>query len=132
MAMEGMDLDAVQPVLSTLNNAVNELQSLISSGRTRPPDRVELEGPGRPATQGNWPSFASALNTAQVQLMTLHQHLQTNYSAQQGASQGCSAHGRQRAFAAPGTGKFGGSAGPWHLGRPKRREHGDVLRGHGR
>ena len=31
MAMEGMDLDAVQPVLNTLNNAVKELQTLISS-----------------------------------------------------------------------------------------------------
>ena len=40
MAMEGMDLDAVQPVLNTLNNAVAELQSLISSTQMSRPSRA--------------------------------------------------------------------------------------------
>jgi uncharacterized protein YukE len=89
MAMEGMDLDAVQPVLSTLNNAVVELQTLISSTQNAyAAIESSWKGPDAQQFQGNWPSFASALNTAHTQLTTLHQHLQTNYTAQQGASQG--------------------------------------------
>jgi uncharacterized protein YukE len=89
MAMEGMDLDAVNPVLTTLSNAVNELQSLISSTSSAYSTiESSWRGPDAQEFQGQWPSFASALNQAHSDLTQLHTHLMSNYNAQQSASTG--------------------------------------------
>ena len=87
MAMEGMDLDAVTPVLTTLGNAVNELESLISS-TTQAYSTIESSWSGSDANQfrSQWPSFTTALNQAHNDLSQLHQHLQSNFNAQQSAS----------------------------------------------
>lgn len=87
MAMEGMDLEAVQPAITTLANAVNELETLISS-TNQAYSTIEGHWSGNDATQfhGQWPSFVSALHQAHTDLLQLHQHLQSNYSAQQTAS----------------------------------------------
>jgi uncharacterized protein YukE len=87
MAMEGMDLDAVSPVLATLGNAVNELETLIGS-TTQAYSTIEHSWSGADANQfhSQWPSFTSALNQAHNDLTQLHQHLQSNYNAQQTAS----------------------------------------------
>ena len=89
MAMEGMDLEAVSPVLASLNNAVNELESLIGS-TTQAYSTIEHSWTGNDANQfhSQWPSFATALNQAHNDLSQLHQHLQSNYTQQQSASQG--------------------------------------------
>jgi len=87
MAMEGMDLDAVSPVLAVLNNAVTELGTLITStGNAYNTIETSWKGPDAQQFQSQWPSFVSALNQAHSDLTQLHQHLQTNYSAQQTAS----------------------------------------------
>ena len=92
MALEGMDVDAIKPSIHhhAEQRGLQELETLIGStttGRTR---RSSRAGWGRTHNtfHSQWPSFTSALNSAHVQLTTLHQHLQTNFSAQQGASQG--------------------------------------------
>lgn len=87
MALEGMDLEAMSPVLSTLANAVNELETLISS-TSQAYSTIEGNWRGNDANQfhSQWPSFTSALNQAHNDLMNLHQHLQSNYAAQQSAS----------------------------------------------
>lgn len=87
MAMEGMDLEAVSPVLTALGNAVNELETLIGS-TTQAYHTIEGSWTGPDANQfhSQWPSFTTALNQAHNDLSQLHQHLQSNYSAQQSAS----------------------------------------------
>lgn len=87
MALEGMDLDAVTPVLATLGNAVNELESLIGS-TTQAYSAIEHSWSGPDANQfhSQWPNFTAALNQAHNDLSQLHQHLQSNFSAQQSAS----------------------------------------------
>jgi uncharacterized protein YukE len=89
MAMEGMDLEAVSPVLSTLSNAVNELQTIISTtSQAYSTIESHWQGPDAQQFQSQWPSFTSALNQAHNDLTQLAQHLQSNYTAQQSASQG--------------------------------------------
>ena len=87
MALEGMDVDAMGPVLSTLNNAVQELETLIGSTNTAY-THIEAGWKGKDATQffNQWPSFASSLSQAHSGLQQLQQHLQSNYNAQQQAS----------------------------------------------
>ncbi len=87
MAIEGMDLDAVQPVITTLGNAVSELQTLIGSTSSAY-SAIENSWRGNDANQfhSQWPSFVSALNQAHNDLSQLHTHLLSNYNAQQSAS----------------------------------------------
>jgi uncharacterized protein YukE len=87
MAMEGMDLGAMQPVLAALASAVSELETVISS-TSQAYATIEGSWTGPDANQfhGQWPSFTGALNQAHNDLMNLHQHLQSNYTAQQSAS----------------------------------------------
>ncbi|HEY1821017.1 MAG TPA: hypothetical protein VGG83_13915 [Trebonia sp.] len=89
MALEGMDLDAVTPVLTVLSNAVNELQTILTStGNAYSTIEASWKGPDAQQFQSQWPSFVSALTTAHTDLTTLHTHLQSNYTAQQSASTG--------------------------------------------
>lgn len=87
MALEGMDLEAVQPVIAQLGNAVNELQTLMGSTNSAYAT-IEHSWVGPDANQfhGQWPSFVQALTQAHNDLTQLHTHLQTNFSAQQSAS----------------------------------------------
>src|ERR1700733_666663 len=87
MAIEGMAIDAMGPVLSTLNNAVQELETLIGSPNTADTHIMAGWG-GKDATQffNQWPSFASSLNQAHSGLQQLQQPLQANYNAQQQAT----------------------------------------------
>jgi WXG100 family type VII secretion target len=87
MAMEGMDVEQVTSALSTINSAVGELENLIGSTNTAY-QTIESSWTGPDATQfhGQWPSFATALNQAHTGLQQLQQHLQSNLSAQQSAS----------------------------------------------
>jgi uncharacterized protein YukE len=89
MAMEGMDVEAVTPVLSSLGNAVSELESLIQSTQVAY-QTIEQSWKGADALQfqHQWPSFQSALTQAHSGLQQLHTHLQSNLQAQQQASQG--------------------------------------------
>lgn len=88
MAMEGMDLEAVSPVLATLANAVTELHTLIgSTNQAYSTIEGNWSGPDANQFHGQWPSFTSALNQAYNDLSQLHQHLQANYNAQHQASQ---------------------------------------------
>lgn len=88
MAMEGMDLDAVQPVITTLGHAVNELQTLISSTNSAYSAIGPNSWQGNDANQfhSQWPAFASALSQAHNDLTNLHTHLLSNYNQQQAAS----------------------------------------------
>jgi uncharacterized protein YukE len=89
MALEGMDLDAVNPVLTTLSNAVSELESLITStGNAYTTIESSWKGQDAQEFQSQWPSFSSALNQAHTDLSQLHTHLVSNYNAQQSASTG--------------------------------------------
>lgn len=87
MAMEGMDLEAISPVLSTLSNAVSELETLIHS-TSQAYSTIEGSWSGHDANEfhGQWPTFSGALTQAHNDLVNLHQHLQSNYTAQQSAS----------------------------------------------
>ena len=87
MAFEGMDVEQVSSALSTIGNAVNELESLIGSTNNAY-QLLEQSWTGPDATQfhNQWPSFANALNQAHGGLQQLHQHLQSNLQAQQSAS----------------------------------------------
>jgi uncharacterized protein YukE len=87
MALEGMDLEAVQPVIAQLGNAVNELQTLMSTTNSAY-STIESSWAGNDANQfhSQWPSFVQALNQAHSDLTQLHTHLQTNFNAQQTAS----------------------------------------------
>jgi hypothetical protein len=68
MALEGMDVQAMGPVLSTLSNAVGELETLIGS------------------TNGVYSTIEQGWVGSDANLSQLHQHLQLNYSAQEQAS----------------------------------------------
>jgi uncharacterized protein YukE len=87
MALDGMDIEAITPVLATLSNAVNELETLIGSTNNAY-QTIESGWAGSDANQfrSQWPSFVSALNSAHSGLTQLHQHLQLNFNAQQQAS----------------------------------------------
>lgn len=87
MALEGMDLDAVQPVITTLGNAVNELETLIGSTNSAY-STIEGSWVGQDANDfhSQWPAFVSALSTAHSDLTNLHTHLLNNWNAQQQAS----------------------------------------------
>lgn len=87
MAMEGMDLEIVQPVIATLANAVSELETLITN-TNQAYSHIDGHWKGNDANQfhSQWPSFVSALSQAHNDLTQLHQHLQSNYAAQQTAS----------------------------------------------
>ena len=87
MALDGMDLEVIQPLIPQLNNAVNELQSIITS-TSNAYSTIEGHWNGKDADQfhSQWPSFTSALNQAHNDLTQLHTHLQSNYNAQQQAS----------------------------------------------
>ena len=89
MAVDGMDLDAMSPVLASISNAVTELQSVISS-TTQAYSTIETSWVGQDFQQfqSQWPSFTSALNQAHNNLVQLHQHLQSNYTAQESATRG--------------------------------------------
>ena len=88
MAMDGMDLDAMSPVLTQLANAVTELQTIITTTHNAY-STIETSWRGNDATQfhSQWPSFTTALTQAHNDLSTLHNTLQTNYTAQQNTSQ---------------------------------------------
>ncbi len=87
MALEGMDVEQVSSALATISSAVSELENLIGSTNSAY-QRIEGSWTGPDATQfhGQWPSFANALNQAHSGLQQLQQHLQSNLSAQQSAS----------------------------------------------
>lgn len=87
MAMEGMDVEQVTSALSSISSAVGELENLIGSTNTAY-QTIESSWTGPDATQfhSQWPSFATALNQAHTGLQQLQQHLQSNLSAQQSAS----------------------------------------------
>jgi uncharacterized protein YukE len=87
MALEGMDVEAVTPIVSQLGNALSELESVINSTNTAY-GTIEHSWVGSDANQfhSQWPSFTSALNQAHNDLQQLHQHLQLNLQAQQQAS----------------------------------------------
>jgi WXG100 family type VII secretion target len=87
MAMEGMDVEQVTGALTSIGNAVGELESLISSTNSAY-HTIEGSWSGTDANQfhSQWPSFASALSQAHSGLQQLQQHLQSNLNAQQSAS----------------------------------------------
>jgi WXG100 family type VII secretion target len=82
-----MDVEAISSALSTLNTAVQELETLIGSTNTAY-GKIESGWVGQDANQfhSQWPSFTSALSTAHNGLQQLATHLQQNYSAQVSAS----------------------------------------------
>lgn len=85
--IEGMDVEAISSAISTLNNAVQELESLIGSTNGAY-SKIETGWVGQDANHfhGQWPSFTSALNSAHSGLQQLATHLQQNYAAQVSAS----------------------------------------------
>jgi WXG100 family type VII secretion target len=85
--IEGMDVNEISAAISTLNNAVQELQTLIASTNGAY-SKIETGWVGQDANQfhGQWPSFTSALNSAHSGLQQLATHLQQNYQAQVSAS----------------------------------------------
>jgi WXG100 family type VII secretion target len=87
MAMEGMDVEQVTSALSSINNAVGELETLIGSTNNAY-QMIEGSWTGSDSNQfrSQWPTFASALNQAHTGLQQLQQHLQSNLQAQQSAS----------------------------------------------
>jgi WXG100 family type VII secretion target len=87
MAMEGMDVEQVSSALSSISNAVGELETLIGSTNSAY-QIIEGHWSGADANQfhSQWPTFASALNQAHNGLQQLQHHLQSNLQAQQSAS----------------------------------------------